>query len=65
MVFLIGKIGEKKAGQLLLGAEIISAHDAVQFGLVNAIFEKSEIENSVSAFAQKLIKQNFYIYHGF
>jgi methylglutaconyl-CoA hydratase len=58
MVFLLRKIGEKKAGQLLLGAEIVSAHDALQIGLVNAIFEKSEIEKSVSAFVQKLITQN-------
>lgn len=58
MVFIVRKIGEKKAGQLLLGADIISANDALQIGLVNAIFEKAEIEKSVSTFAQKLIAQN-------
>jgi len=58
MVFLVRKIGEKKASQLLLGAEIISASEALQTCLVNYIVDKSEIENSVQAFAQKLIIQN-------
>lgn len=58
MVFLIRKIGEKKASQLLLGADIISAADALQLGLVNYVVDKTDIEKSVWAFAQKLISQN-------
>ena len=58
MVFLIRKIGEKKAGPLLFGADIISADEALQIGLVYRIFEKSKIQEAVVDFAQKLISQN-------
>jgi methylglutaconyl-CoA hydratase len=58
MVFLIRKIGEKKAAQLLLTADIINASEALQLGLVNYVIAASEIENSVSDFTQKLITQN-------
>jgi methylglutaconyl-CoA hydratase len=58
MVFLIRKIGEKKASQLLLSADIISASDALQLGLVNYVISKDEIEKFVWSFAQKLITQN-------
>lgn len=58
MVFLIRKLGEKKAGQLLLSADIISAEDAFNQGLVNRIFEKDKISDAVTEFIQKLISQN-------
>lgn len=58
MIFLVRKIGEKKAGQLLLSADIISANESLQLGLVNFVVEKIEIENSVLAFVQKMISQN-------
>jgi methylglutaconyl-CoA hydratase len=58
MVFLIRKIGEKKAAQLLLTSDIIPASEALQLGIVNYMVSQSEIENSVSRFMQKLITQN-------
>lgn len=58
MVFLIRKIGEKKAAQLLLGAEIISADEALSLGIVNQIHPKETIEKAVFDFTQKLITQN-------
>ena len=58
MVFLIRKIGEKRASQLLLSADIITAADALQLGLVNYVIPKDEIEKSVATFTQKLIAQN-------
>ena len=58
MVFLIRKIGEKKAAQLLLSADIISADDALKLGMVNQIHPKETIEQAVLDFAQKLITQN-------
>ena len=58
MVFLVRKIGEKKAGQLLLTADIILASEAKELGLVNYIEEKSAIENAVIEFTKKLIAQN-------
>ncbi len=58
MVFLIRKIGEKKASQLLLTADIINPAEALQFGLINQIIKKDEIDAAVVNFAQKLISQN-------
>jgi methylglutaconyl-CoA hydratase len=58
MVFLIRKLGEKKAGQLLLSADIISATEALKFGLVNQIFDKEKIQQSTLEFANNLVTQN-------
>ena len=58
MVFLIRKMGEKRAGRLLLGADIIPASEALTLGLVNFVVDKNEIKKTVSEFAQKLISQN-------
>ena len=58
MVFLVRKLGEKKAGQLLLSAEIISAEEAFHRGMVNQIFSKERIEEEVQTFTEKLITQN-------
>lgn len=58
MVFLIRKLGEKKAAQLLLSADIISADEALVMGVVNQIHHKETIEKMVWDFTQKLITQN-------
>jgi methylglutaconyl-CoA hydratase len=57
-VFLIRKIGEGKAKQLLLDGDLISATEAKDMGLINWIVEESELEEKVFAYAQKLIRQN-------
>ncbi|MCH7408870.1 enoyl-CoA hydratase-related protein [Belliella sp. DSM 111904] len=57
-VFLLRKIGEGKAKQLLLGAELLSAKEAQDFGLINWLIEADQLEQSVYDFAQKLITQN-------
>lgn len=58
LVFLIRKIGEQRAKHLLLSGELIQGRDALNFGLINFLVDKNEIENSVNEFAQKLIKNN-------
>jgi methylglutaconyl-CoA hydratase len=58
LVFLLRKIGEGKAKQLLLSAETISAADAKEMGLVNWIVEESQLGKAVEDFAKKLITQN-------
>jgi methylglutaconyl-CoA hydratase len=58
MVFLIRKIGEKKAAQLLLGADIITAEEALQLGLVNFVANQTEMQKSVEQFVLKLTTQN-------
>ena len=57
MIFLLRKIGEGKAKHLLLTGDIISANAAKDFGMVNLIFDKNEIENAVNSFCEKLIRQ--------
>jgi methylglutaconyl-CoA hydratase len=57
-VFLIRKIGEGKAKQLLLDGDLISATEAKDMGLINWVVEESELEERVFAYAQKLILQN-------
>ncbi|MCH7402695.1 enoyl-CoA hydratase/isomerase family protein [Belliella kenyensis] len=57
-VFLLRKIGEGKAKQLLLGAELLTAKEAQDFGLINWLTEADQLEQSVYDFAQKLITQN-------
>jgi methylglutaconyl-CoA hydratase len=57
-VFLIRKIGEQKAKQLLLSGDLIKGEEAVRMGLVNYLFSKEELEHRVNSFAQFLIKNN-------
>lgn len=57
-VFLLRKIGEHKAKQLLLTGEVISSAQALEKGLINEVVEKSALETRVNEFAQKLIKNN-------
>jgi methylglutaconyl-CoA hydratase len=57
-IFLIRKIGEQKAKQLLLSGDLVQHADAVQLGLVNFIVDKAQLESEVYNFAQRLIKNN-------
>jgi methylglutaconyl-CoA hydratase len=58
MVFLLRKIGEGKAKQLLLEGDLISATYAQSMGLINRVVDADELEEKVYGFAQKLIEQN-------
>jgi methylglutaconyl-CoA hydratase len=57
-VFLIRKIGEQKAKQLLLSGDLIKGEETVRMGLVNYLYSKEELEQRVNSFAQFLIKNN-------
>lgn len=57
-VFLLRKIGEGKAKQLLLDGDLISADEAMHMGLINWVVSADELEEKVYAYAQKLIRQN-------
>ena len=58
MVFLLRKIGESKAKQLLLGASVISPEEALAMGLIHFVVSKDELERAVTIFAQQLIENN-------
>ncbi|MBF9255393.1 enoyl-CoA hydratase/isomerase family protein [Pontibacter sp. 172403-2] len=57
-VFLLRKIGEARAKQLLLTGDLISAAEAERYGLVNFVVPAEELEGHVLAFAQKLCTEN-------
>lgn len=57
-VFLLRKIGEGKARQLLLDADPIPAKEAKDMGLINWVVDADQLEETVYDYAQKLIHQN-------
>ncbi|WP_439881935.1 enoyl-CoA hydratase/isomerase family protein [Pontibacter sp. MBLB2868] len=57
-VFLLRKIGESRAKQLLLTGDLITAEEAEKYGLVNYVVPADELEKRVFAFAQKLCNEN-------
>jgi methylglutaconyl-CoA hydratase len=58
MVFLVRKIGEGRARQLLLDGSLISADEARNMGLINYVVSPDTLEAKVDEFAQKLIAGN-------
>ncbi|GDX51162.1 enoyl-CoA hydratase [Bacteroidota bacterium] len=57
LIFLLRKIGEAKAKELLLTGKLIDVSQAVQFGLVNSVFSKEEIDLKVKEFATTLCNE--------
>ncbi len=57
MVFLIRKIGEQKAKDLLLSGRLITAEEAANYGIINAVVQ-TDLDTEVIAFAQELITKN-------
>lgn len=51
MIFLLRKIGETKAKELLLTGKLIDATQALNSGLINSVFSKEEIAAKVKDFA--------------
>ena len=58
MVFLLRKLGEQKAKQLLLSGELVAGDKAIASGLVNFLAPKELLESTVFDFAQKLVQNN-------
>jgi len=56
MVFLVRKVAEKNAREMLLTGDVFKADKALQYGLINYIVEPEELEDAVFKFAQKLCK---------
>lgn len=57
-VFLLRKIGEGKAKELLLTGDLIEAEKAVNYGLINWMVPAEHLAASVDEFAQSLCKNN-------
>jgi methylglutaconyl-CoA hydratase len=57
-IFLIRKIGEQKAKQLLLSGDLIQGEETIRLGLVNFLASKENLEQEVTNYAQRLIKNN-------
>jgi methylglutaconyl-CoA hydratase len=55
MVFLIRKLGETKARELMLTGKLISASDAVQIGLINESISKHTLYERADAVCNQLI----------
>lgn len=58
MVFLLRKVGESKAKQLLLGGSIIGAQQAKDLGLIQFVVEKDLLAATVKEFALQLTENN-------
>jgi methylglutaconyl-CoA hydratase len=58
LVFLIRKIGEQKAKQLLLSGDFVQGSEAVNLGLVNFLTTKDTLALKTEELAQRLIKNN-------
>jgi methylglutaconyl-CoA hydratase len=58
MVFLLRKIGETRAKELLLGGELVGADKAYEMGLINAVVVAEKLEEEVIRFAQKIVISN-------
>ncbi len=52
--FLVRKIGEGRARELLLSGDIITAERAHAYGLVNYVVGEADLESRVNAFARQL-----------
>lgn len=57
MVFLVRKITEQRAKQLLLTGEVFNAEKAMEYGLINKVVASAELAETVNAFAQQLCVQ--------
>lgn len=55
--FLLRKIGEGRAKELLLTGRLILSQEAAQLGMITRVVEKSMIEKEVEAFALQLVNQ--------
>lgn len=58
MVFLVRKVGEGTAKELLLSGELVEAQNAKDMGLINWVVTQNELAQAVETFAQNLILHN-------
>jgi methylglutaconyl-CoA hydratase len=54
---LVRKLGEARTNELLLSGALISADQALKYGLINFVVEASMIGAEVQKYAQKLVNE--------
>ena len=54
-IYLIKKIGESKARELLLTGKLVSGEEAVKLGLINTIVEKESMQNFIENISLNLV----------
>ena len=58
MAFLVRRIGEGRARQLLLTGTLIDAREAYRVGLINCVCDKKMLEQDTQSFAGSIIRAN-------
>lgn len=58
MSFLVRRIGEGRARQLLLTGTLIDAKEAYRLGLINCVCDKKMLEQDTQSFAESIIRAN-------
>lgn len=58
MVYLLRRLGEGAARELLISGRMIDASEALKWGLVNQVVALDGLEQTVYVFAQKLVSEN-------
>ncbi len=58
MIFLIKRVGEGRARELILRGNIINALEAARIGLVNTVVPEAQLHASATAIAEELIQNN-------
>ena len=53
--FLLRKVGESKARDLLLSGRLIQADEAARLGMITKVIERNALEKEVNTFAQQLV----------
>ncbi len=57
-IFLLRKLGEAKAKEMLLSGELFSAEQVLKMGLINHVVEADQLEQHVSQLAKKMVETN-------
>ena len=58
MIFLIRRVGEANARELVLRGNLIGAEEAERIGLINLVTPEKELATTVNKVCSELIKQN-------
>jgi methylglutaconyl-CoA hydratase len=57
-VFLVRRLGETRAKQLLLSGDIFSAQQALDYGLITFLVDQDELADAVRDYALRLVREN-------